>query len=84
MWSTPAVVSLRNTVYLKIVYFTRTSEWKHTTSASFACCLAFGNFHVLFASEAGGGHWLSPLGNAVWGLKPNGLCKGNWIFLRGR
>lgn len=54
MWSIPAVVSLKNTGYLKIVYFTQNSECKNTTSASFACCLASGNFHVLFASEAGG------------------------------
>lgn len=54
MWSIPAVVSLKNTVYLKIVYFTQNSECKNTTSASFTCCLASGNFHVLFASEAGG------------------------------
>jgi len=39
---------------LENVYFTQNGKCKNKTSASFACCLAFGNFQTLFASEAGG------------------------------
>lgn len=36
------------------LYFTPNSKLENNTSASLACCLAFGNFQMLFASEAGG------------------------------
>lgn len=55
-WSIPAVVSLKNTMYLKM--------FMSLKSTSFACCLAFGKFQMLFAPEAGGVtvwvHWGRP------------------------